>query len=216
MERLRKFLTEELHLEPDPYMEKFELYQKILLEWNKKINMISRRSDSIEDHILNSVFFLKEFTLNENINIADIGTGGGFPGIPLNILHAGAGITLIDSISKKCNVLKDVISRMGLTNIKTVCARAEELSAERNFRHKYDIVISKAVASLDKLYLWGKDLLKKDGRLVCIKGGDVYSEIESLNSLYKKINIEELKFSFDPYYNIEDKKIIIIKKVTAK
>ncbi|HQY53001.1 MAG TPA: 16S rRNA (guanine(527)-N(7))-methyltransferase RsmG [Ignavibacteria bacterium] len=217
METLKKFISDELHSDPDFYLSNFEKYQDLILDWNKKINLISRKSESIEDHILNSIFFLTKFKINNGQKIADIGTGGGFPGIPLKILYPEIELTLIDSIQKKVTVLEDVIMKMNFKDTKAVWARAEELSMNKIYRNKYDIVISKAVATLDKLYLWGKNFLKKDGKMICIKGGEINSEIETLNKLNEKINIEEILFSFGQGYNIEDKKIVVIqKKQTVK
>ncbi|MFZ1320930.1 MAG: 16S rRNA (guanine(527)-N(7))-methyltransferase RsmG [Ignavibacteria bacterium] len=213
METLKKFILEELHTDPNIYLSNFRKYQDIIIDWNKKINLISRKSKSIEDHILNSIFFLTKFKIDNGQKIADIGTGGGFPGIPLKILYPEIELTLIDSIHKKVSILVDVVIKMDFKNTKAVWSRAEELSLDHNYKYKYDIVISKAVATLDKLYLWGNNFLKSDGKMICIKGGDIKSEIETLNKLNEKINIEEINFSFDPGYNIEDKKIIVIQKV---
>lgn len=216
MKRLNKFLIDELNLDPALFMNDFLLYEKILLNWNKKINLISRKTNTIEDHILNSIFFLTKLKINNGEKIADIGTGGGFPGIPLKILYPEIELTLIDSIYKKINVLVDIVIKMNFKNTKAVWSRAEELSNDHNYKNKYDIVISKAVATLDILYLWGKNFLKNDGKMICIKGGDINSEIETLNKLNEKINIEEILFSFDPEYKIEDKKIVVIQKVNIK
>lgn len=216
METLKKFIAEELLTDPNIYLSNFEKYQNIILDWNNKINLVSRKSKSIEDHILNSIFFLTKFKLHNGQKIADMGTGGGFPGIPLKILYPEIELTLIDSIYKKINVLVDIVIKMNFKNTKAVWSRAEELSNDHNYKNKYDIVISKAVATLDILYLWGKNFLKNDGKMICIKGGDINSEIETLNKLNEKINIEEILFSFDPEYKIEDKKIVVIQKVNLK
>ncbi|MBK8981767.1 MAG: 16S rRNA (guanine(527)-N(7))-methyltransferase RsmG [Ignavibacteria bacterium] len=216
MEKLAKFLSEELHTDPDLYMDKFYLYQEKLLTRNKSVNLISRKSESIEEHILNSVFFLKKFKLNKKSKIADIGTGGGFPGIPLKILYPETSVTLIDSVLKKIKMLDEIINEIEFKELKAVWARAEELSQKPGYKNKFDYVISKAVADLNKLFLWGNKFLIKNGVMICIKGGDINSEIESLKSLNEKINIEVINFEFDPVYNIEDKKIVIIKSLFKK
>ncbi len=126
-------------------IEKFYQYEKILLDWNKKINLISRKQTGIEKIILDSIFFLSDFKFNGDEKIIDIGTGGGFPGIPLKIIFPELKITLLDSINKKIKALEDIVRRLELYEIETVCGRAEIISKDSKFRLKYDIVISKAV-----------------------------------------------------------------------
>ena len=211
MNLLKKFLSDELHLNPDKYLSDFMRYEKLLLEWNTKINLVSRKTDSIEDHILNSIFFLTKFNFENIKSIADIGTGGGFPGIPLKILYPGLKLLLVDSIQKKVNVLNDIIEKMELKNTEAICGRAEIVSEETNYRNKYDCVISKAVAGLDKLYDWGNGLLNDKGTMICIKGGDIEKELTELKKLRYNFKVEVVNFDFEKIYGIEDKKIVIIK-----
>ena len=211
MNLLKKFLSDELHLNPDKYLSDFMRYEKLLLEWNTKINLVSRKTDSIEDHILNSIFFLTKFNFENIKSIADIGTGGGFPGIPLKILYPGLKLLLVDSIQKKVNVLNDIIEKMELKNTEAICGRAEIVSEETNYRNKYDCVISKAVADLDKLYDWGNGLLNDKGTMICIKGGDIEKELTELKKLRYNFKVEVVNFDFEKIYGIEDKKIVIIK-----
>ena len=210
MKLLRKFLSEELNLDPEIYIKEFIRYEELLLEWNKKINLVSRKTDSIEDHILNSIFFLTKFNFENTKNIADIGTGGGFPGIPLKILYPDLKLLLVDSILKKVNVLNDIIEKMKLENVKAVCGRAEIVSREKEYENKFDTVISKAVAGLDKLYDWGDGFLNDKGTMICIKGGDIQKEMTELNNLRYNIKVEVVNFDFEVSYGIEDKKIVVI------
>lgn len=193
-------------------MEKFTEYEKYLLEWNQKINLMSRKTTSIETHILNSVFFLKKYDLPLNLKIADVGTGGGFPGIPLKILRSDLQMTLIDSIGKKINVVQDIILKMNLTNIDSVTSRAEDLTKQKPFYKTYDAVISKSVSTIDNLWNWGKNLLNPEGEMICIKGGDLSEEILALKEKFRHIEYRIIEFEFDPVYVIEDKKAVIIKK----
>lgn len=211
MKILEKFLSEELKLDASIYKRSFFDYEKILLDWNTKINLVSRKTESIEEHILNSIFFLTKYDFKKIKKFADIGTGGGFPGIPLKILFPETGALLVDSIQKKINVVQDIIIKMNLTGIKAVCGRAEMISTDTTHFEKYDCVISKAVAPLADLYQWGRDFLKPTGEMVCIKGGDIAEEIPALNKLKYKFNTEVIKFDFDPVYKIEDKKIVVIR-----
>jgi len=211
MKLLESFIRNELDLDPGEYLQIFRKYEKLLLEWNKKINLISRKSVSIEEHILNSIFFLPKINF-KNVNyLADVGTGGGFPGIPLKIFFPHLNIMLLDSIKKKINVLQDIIEKMQLKNIQTICGRAEEISMLDNFRNRYDIVISKSVTTLSNIYEWTCNFPDKDGRIFCIKGGDIDNEIESLKKMkYNNITIVVMNFDYENY-GIRDKKLVILK-----
>lgn len=209
MKLAEQFLIQELGiLQPLEILNKFNRYEKLLLEWNEKINLVSRKTGSIENHIINSIFFLKKYPLKGSEKIIDIGTGGGFPGIPLKILYPELEITLLDSIRKKITVVSDIAEKMNL-GIEVLTGRAEELSKKQNYKAKFDVVISKAVSTLDNLYTWGHDFLNDSGRMVCLKGGDLKTELSEL--LHKNtVKTEIIEYSFPSEYNIEDKKIVII------
>ncbi len=211
MKLLKIFLKEVLKIEDEIIYEKFSLYNKLLLEWNSKINLISRNSESIEAQVLNSIFFLTKYNFPRNANIIDVGTGGGFPGIPLKILRNDLRITLNDSISKKTIAIKDIVNNLELKETKIICGRAETLSKESSFKKKFDIVIAKSVATLDKLYIWTKLFLKDNGEMIFIKGGDISNELEKLKKKNKNMKFEVVEFLFDDIYKIEDKKIVLIK-----
>lgn len=210
MELLKKFLKDELGIDPENKIPEFQKYESALLEWNNKINLVSRKTESIEEHILNSIFFLKKIDVSNVFSLADIGTGGGFPGIPLKILYPNIRVTLVDSIRKKITALEDIIKQLGIDGIEAVCSRAEDLGKRKEFRRSFEAVTAKAVAPLDKLYEWSKDLLADNGKMIFIKGGDTEGELLELKKHSVKITIEEVRFQFDPVYPIEDKKIITI------
>lgn len=205
MDLLKEFLRKELNITDLKITEEFECYNKLLLDWNSKINLISRKLDSVESTILNSIFFLTKYDISKYNNILDLGTGGGIPGIPLSILYPEIQFTLLDSIRKKTLAVEDMILKLKLKNIRIETGRAEDISKEKEYRHKFDLVIAKSVSSLKNLYWWGKDFLKKDGKIICIKGGDISDEIRELGKQTKIID-----FDFDDKYKIEDKKIVII------
>lgn len=211
MELLKRFIEIELKKDSSLFINEFILFEKLLLEWNEKINLISRKSVSAEDHIINSIFFLTKYSFDKVKSVADIGSGGGFPGIPLKILFPEIRITLIDSIRKKVNVQQDITEKMNLKKIEAICGRAEELSVQTKYKSKYDIVISKAVSSLDNLYLWGNKFLNSNGEMICIKGGNIEEEISSLLKLKKNLSVEVISFEDLLPYSVEDKKIVVIK-----
>jgi 16S rRNA (guanine527-N7)-methyltransferase len=166
--------------------------QELYKEWNEKINVISRKDiDALyERHILHSLSISTVFDFKPGAKILDLGTGGGFPGVPLAILFPEVEFTLVDSINKKLKVIEEVASALNITNITTKHSRVEDLKGEQ----KYDYVVSRAVAQLKLLWQWSKPLLKKNNTskiiedattmysLICLKGGDLAQEIFESNT----------------------------------
>ena len=185
--------------------------ESLYKEWNDQINVISRKDmDGLyEKHVLHSLSIAALIEFKEGMEIIDIGTGGGFPGIPLAIFFPGTQFHLVDSIGKKIKVVDAVSSAIGLTNVTTQHCRAEEIK-----NRKFDAAVSRAVAPLKELWTWSKPLLKKNGRwpmadrrpgnsadigqqptangLICLKGGDLAQEIAESGCHPKLIEIYEL------------------------
>ena len=153
---------------------------------------------------------MKKIDIINVFTLADIGTGGGFPGIPLKILYPNIRVTLVDSIRKKITAVEDMIRQLGFDGIEAVCSRAEDLGKRKEFRRSFEAVTAKAVAPLDKLYEWSKDLLADNGKMFFIKGGDTEGELLELKKHSGNIKIDEMRFQFDPVYPIQDKRIITI------
>lgn len=212
MKKLKRFLEKELALESKQFLPHFEQYERLLLEKNRIVNLVSRRLESIEDQILNSIFFLTGFSLKENSTLLDGGTGGGFPGIPLKILREDLQITLNDSIQKKIKALEDIVREMQLNDVRLVHSRIESLAANYLFNNKFDYVIFRGVSTLDKLYQWSKDLLTDNGVILAIKGGDISLEINILKKKFPAVLFNIIEYHFDFFYNIIDKKLVVIKK----
>lgn len=211
MNLLKKFLIDKLGITDDKVYKNFVDYNKHLYEWNSKVNVISRKNDSIENIVINSVFFLTKFNFNPHAKVIDIGTGGGFPGIPLKILFPEIDLTLCDSIRKKINVVDDVIKHLGLAKAEAVCSRAEELKYKNKYSKKFDYIVSKSVAPLDNLFKWGRGLLNENGLFLCVKGGDMSIEVADLLKRNRDSEAEVISYTFEDEYNIEDKKLVIIK-----
>jgi 16S rRNA (guanine527-N7)-methyltransferase len=160
-----------------------ELYK----EWNEKINVVSRKNiESLyEQHVLHSLSIAAVFDFPKGYEVVDLGTGGGFPGIPLAIFFPEVQFHLVDSINKKLKVVEAVAEGIGLKNVTTQHTRVEEIKGR-----KFDCVVSRAVAPLRDLWQWGKPLMKKNKEvitgendsirasgLICLKGGDLAQEV---------------------------------------
>ncbi len=153
------------------------LFNNLILEWNTKLNLISRKRKDAHELIEDSKIFFNFIDFSKKPRILDLGTGGGFPGIPLRIHHPDVRLTLLDSIRKKIKAVTDIVQRLGLSDIEIICSRAEDLSHLPGYKNSFDYVIARAVATLDRLAKWSKDLLKPGGVLITIKGGDIEDEI---------------------------------------
>lgn len=155
--------------------------KELYTDWNSKINVISRKDiDSLyEKHVLHSLTIATAFDFTDGMEIMDLGTGGGFPGIPLAIYFPAARFHLLDSIAKKLKVVEAVAEGIGLTNVTTQHGRAEDI-----VNRKFDFVVSRAVAPLKDLWKWSRPLLKVKTKtdytpgLICLKGGELGVEIQ--------------------------------------
>ena len=169
----------------DVQLKQFSELEKLYREWNSKINVISRKDiDSLYDkHVLHSLSIAAAFDFVDGTEVIDIGTGGGFPGIPLAIFFPDVRFHLIDSVAKKLRVVDAIAKELELKNVTTQHIRAEEIK-----NRKFDFAVSRAVAPLKELWRWSKPLLRHKGQgkgragneppgLICLKGGDLASEI---------------------------------------
>ncbi len=179
-------------------IEKFYKYEKILLEWNEKINLtaIVDENEIILKHFVDSAIITKYIKSEQKV--ADIGTGAGFPGIPLKIINKYNNIYLLDSLNKRIKFLEKVIETLELKNICAIHSRAEEIGHNKEFRQQFDVVVSRAVAKLNVLLEYMLPLAKVGGTCICLKGPNVENEIEeaqnALNVLGGKIEkIENFK-----------------------
>ena len=198
------------------HVKQFEKYQELLLEWNEKINLtaITEEHDIITKHFIDSLTCLKYIKGNEKI--IDVGTGAGFPGIPVKIVSHETKVTLLDSLNKRINYLNDVIEKLELENMETIHARAEELGQNDKYREKFDIATARAVANLKVLVEYCLPFVKVGGKFVCMKGSEYKEEVEEakahIGNLGGKItDIEEIIL---PGTDIKHT-IIIIEKVNS-
>lgn len=189
--------------------EKFAEIVRLYQDWNEKINVISRKDiDNIfEHHIVHSLAIGEYRPFEPGETVLDVGTGGGFPGIPLAVAFPQTHFTLCDSIGKKIKVAREIAKSVGLDNVECVNARAETLSGP------YDWIVSRAVTSLENFYPFVKGHYKKG--ILYLKGGDVESEIVAMCSKYKlnrdKVSIWPVNGVIDDEYFAE-KFVIDIRK----
>lgn len=181
MELIQKYFADFSETQLAQYAQLEELYQ----HWNEKINVISRKDiDSLyEKHVLHSLSIAAQYNFIDGLQIIDIGTGGGFPGIPLAIFFPNVEFHLVDSIAKKLKVVDAILEEIGLKNVTTAHTRAEDIKAR-----KFDFAVSRAVAPLKDLWRWSKPLLRNERKmedlkngLICLKGGDLTQEIADSN-----------------------------------
>jgi len=161
---------------------KFELYLERLLEWNKRVNLVSRADEGriAERHFLESLALLRLVEFPYEARVLDLGSGAGFPGLPIKILRPDIRMTLLDSKRKRVLFLREVVEVLGLEGVAVVCARAEEINRQQGYEGEFEIVLARAVAKLERLVGWGLPFLKEGGRLVAVKGGDLDREIKRL------------------------------------
>tara|TARA_B100001769_G_scaffold138342_1_gene108221 strand:+ start:861 stop:1487 length:627 start_codon:yes stop_codon:yes gene_type:complete len=185
----------------------FSKLKDLYTYWNDKINVISRKD--IENiylrHILHSLAIAKFINFKNGTTVLDLGTGGGFPGIPLSIIFPNTNFILSDSIKKKILVVNEVVKQLGLENVKSEWSRAE------NLNHKYDFLVTRAVAKMPKIIEWSKGNFNPisindiSNGIIALKGGDVTEELLGIEQ--KKI--VDIKNFFDNHYFI-DKKIVYV------
>lgn len=170
--------VEGLSLDENKYHQ-FITYKDLLQEWNKKINLtaIIEDEDIIKKHFVDCIKIFRADFLKNAKNVIDVGTGAGFPGIPMKILMPQINVTLLDSLNKRLIFLNEVINKLDLINIKTVHGRAEDFGRDVQYRQKYDVAVSRAVANLAVLAEFCLPFVKVGGYFVAMKGPAIEEEI---------------------------------------
>lgn len=191
----------------DDQIAKFTALQSLYEDWNLKINVVSRKDidELYLRHVLHSLGIAKFIEFNDGSTVLDVGTGGGFPGIPLAIMFPECTFHLVDSIAKKIKVVDEVVEGLGLKNVKTTNSRVEEIKGN------YDFIVSRAVAAMPTFVHWTKGRIAKDHKhdikngILYLKGGDLEDELKE----YKNIKIYNLSDYFlEEFY--ETKKLVYL------
>ncbi len=190
----------------DSQIERFDRYARLIAEWNEKINLIARTdiANLPRRHLLHSLAIAKAMAFKDGTRIMDVGTGGGFPGIPLAILFPECGFHLVDSIGKKVKVVVDCVEKLGLDNVSAEQARAEKVS------NQYDFIVARAVTQLPKFMNWIRKRVKRTAfndlpnGVLYLKGGDLREEFASIKETPTAYPIRE----FFDYEEFDEKYVI--------
>ncbi len=191
-------------------IELFYLHMNNLIEWNQKINLtaIKEEKEIVIKHFMDSIVIKDEIV---GSRVLDLGSGAGFPGIPLKIVNDKLEVTLLDAVNKKVNFMNDTIEKIKLKNIVAIHARAEELAHDEKYREKYDIVVSRAVSNMTTLVEYMLPFLKKGGKCICLKGPDVDNELEDAKNAIRILGGKiEKKMQYD--LNGNGRSLIVILK----
>lgn len=210
MESIKRYFPNMTPEQHNAFVRLGELYR----EWNAKINVISRQDiENLEErHILHSLAIAKAFSFKPGAQLLDLGTGGGLPGIPLAILFPEVHFTLVDGTGKKITVVREIVEALGLNNVTALHSRAEDLK----MAGKFDFVLSRGVAPLDKLLVWTKRLLSKKQQhpypngIIALKGGTLDGEIAALPGRGKEYTekIPISSFFSEPFF--EEKWVVYV------
>ncbi len=200
----------------DEQISKFYKYMELLVDWNNKMNLtaITEPNDIILKHFIDSITI--ENSIKNDSKVIDVGTGAGFPGIPLSIIRNDLKITLMDSLNKRINFLDEVIKENCLNNVDTIHSRAEELGRNKDYREQFDVATSRAVASLDVLLEYMLPFVKVGGYCICMKGSNIDEELENSKKALTLLNgkIENI-IKFELPESDYGRNIIVVKKTAS-
>ena len=221
----------ELHLSDDQLVELTD-YVNLLLRWNKDLNLVSRKDESNiwVAHILHSLSLVSRVVLPQGCNVLDLGTGGGLPGVPIAIMRPDLRVTLLDSVRKKTEALKEMVSRLGTSNVAISWGRAGELKLKDLPSAGFDVVLARAVAPLKDLIKWSLTLVRRGASpelvaatistgvsfrtpfLVAMKGGPLEEELQTARMRYKdkKFSVLDLSIKGVSETELVDKKLLVV------
>lgn len=199
----------------DVQIQQFITYYEMLIEKNKVMNLtaITEYEDVVYKHFVDSISAVKYFDFSKIESLIDLGTGAGFPGVPLKIVLPDLKICLADSLNKRIIFLTEVIDKLGLDQITAVHGRAEDLGRKKDYREKFDVCVSRAVANLSTLTEYCSPFVKKNGYFISYKSGNIDDEVSGCENAFNRLNCSPESIE---RFNIEgtdsNRSLIIIKK----
>jgi len=210
-EKMNITLTEDM-------LDKFMKYKDMLLSWNEKINLtaITDEKEIMIKHFADCISIGSEIEFKNGVSVIDVGTGAGFPGVPVKIAFPDIKITLLDSLNKRINFLNELVGELGLEGVSCIHSRAEDGGQNSELREKFDFCISRAVANLAVLSEYCLPFVKLGGTFVSLKGPDASEEVKEAETAVKKLGgkIEKITKIEIPNSDITHS-LVIIKKVSA-
>lgn len=216
MDNLLRKLSSQINIELcDNQVKQFNLFYKYLVEKNKVMNLtgITEYDEVVLKHFIDSIIISDKIRMFHVKHIMDVGTGAGFPGIPLKIIHPEVKFTLLDSLNKRIQFLREVVSKLELNDIECIHGRAEDFGHQKEYREQYDLVVSRAVANLASLSEYCLPFVSMGGYFISYKSGDIEDELENSKNAIKLMNAkleDVIKYTL-PESDIQ-RSIVIIKK----
>lgn len=201
----------------DDQVHQLLLYYDLLIEWNSFMNLtgITEYEEVVIKHFVDSLSLVKAVDLNQNISLIDVGTGAGFPGLPLKIVFPDLKVTLLDSLQKRVNFLNEVIFQLGLSDIEAIHGRAEDYAKPgKHFRESYDLCVSRAVANLSTLSEYCLPFVKPGGSFISYKSEKLFQELETAKNAVSVLGGKlDSQIEFHLYEGEIYRNLVVIKKV---
>ncbi len=202
----------------DKMLNDFKIYREILVDWNQKMNLtgIEEEKEVYVKHFLDSVSAIKNNYIKDNMSLIDVGTGAGFPGLPLKIALKSLNVTLLDSLNKRINFLQEVCKNINIFDVDFIHGRAEDFGKDENYREKFDIATARAVAGLPVLMEFCIPFVKVGGYFICLKGPNANLELEESKNAMEILGVEFIE-KIDvklPEYDLNHN-ILVFKKIKS-